>query len=72
MMLPTSQREYEAGLGILQARSASGKTGDDGSIRGLGSLLANLTSAVGIKPCGECKRRAEKMDKAVPFRWGWD
>jgi hypothetical protein len=33
----------------------------------LGDAIKALTSAVGIKPCGGCGRRAEKLNRAVSF-----
>lgn len=33
---------------------------------GLGTLIKAMTSAVGIKPCGGCRRRARKLDKIIP------
>lgn len=36
--------------------------------RGLGDTIAKLTSAVGIKPCGGCKKRQEWLNKAIPYR----
>jgi hypothetical protein len=36
-------------------------------LRGLGDVVARVTSAVGIKPCGGCKDRQEKLNKLVPF-----
>ena len=35
---------------------------------GAGDLIARATSAVGIKPCGGCKKRQQKLNKLVPFR----
>jgi hypothetical protein len=36
----------------------------------LGDLLADATSALGIKPCKGCKERQEKLNKiAVPLPW---
>ena len=37
------------------------------AMRGLGDVIAAVTSAVGIKPCGGCKERQEALNKAVPF-----
>ena len=34
---------------------------------GLGQAIAKATQAVGVKPCGGCKKRAEAMDKQVVF-----
>lgn len=34
---------------------------------GAGDAAKALTSALGIKPCGGCKERAEKMNKRVMF-----
>lgn len=36
-------------------------------MKGLGDLVAAITSAVGIKPCGGCKGRQETLNRAVPF-----
>ncbi len=37
-------------------------------MRGLGDVVAKVTSAVGIKPCGGCRGRQEKLNKLVPFK----
>lgn len=34
---------------------------------GLGDTIAKITSAFGIKPCGGCKKRQEKLNKLVPY-----
>ncbi len=31
-------------------------------IRGVGDVIAVVTKAVGIKPCGKCQQRREKMN----------
>ena len=36
--------------------------------RGLGDTVAKLTSKMGIKPCGGCKKRQGKMNKLVPYK----
>lgn len=35
--------------------------------KGLGDTIAKITSAVGIKPCGGCKKRQEALNKALPY-----
>ncbi len=35
--------------------------------RGLGDVIASATKAVGIVPCGSCKDRQERLNRAVPF-----
>ena len=35
---------------------------------GLGDTIAKVTSAVGNKPCGGCKRRQAKLNKLVPYK----
>ena len=35
---------------------------------GLGTAIKTATTAVGIKPCGGCERRAAQLDAATP---GW-
>lgn len=34
---------------------------------GLGSIIKQLTSSAGIKPCGGCAKRAEALDRLVPL-----
>jgi hypothetical protein len=34
---------------------------------GLGDVVKQVTSAVGIKPCGGCQRRAESLNRHVVF-----
>lgn len=36
--------------------------------RGFGDTVAKLTSAVGLKPCGGCKKRQEWLNKHFPYR----
>lgn len=36
--------------------------------RGLGDTVAKITSAVGIKPCGGCKKRQAALNRLVPYR----
>ena len=38
-----------------------------GKLRGLGDVVAAVTSAVGIRPCSGCKKRQEALNKLVPF-----
>ena len=40
-----------------------------GRSRGLGDTVAKITRAVGIKPCGGCKRRQAWLNAKVPYRW---
>jgi len=35
--------------------------------KGLGDTIAKVTKAVGIKPCGGCKKRQEKLNKMFPY-----
>jgi hypothetical protein len=39
-------------------------------VRGLGDLIKRVTSAVGIAPCGNCDRRAEVLNRIMPFKAG--
>ena len=36
--------------------------------RGLGDTIARMTTAIGIPPCGGCKKRQERLNKLVPYR----
>jgi hypothetical protein len=35
--------------------------------RGFGDTIAKITSAVGIKPCGGCRKRQAKLNKMFPY-----
>ena len=35
--------------------------------RGLGDVVASAPAAVGVTPCGGCKRRQEALNRLVPF-----
>ena len=35
---------------------------------GLGDTFAKATKAVGIKPCGGCKKRQAALNKLVPYK----
>jgi orotate phosphoribosyltransferase len=37
--------------------------------RGIGDVIAKVTSAVGIKPCGGCKGRQRTLNRLFPFAW---
>lgn len=37
------------------------------SMRGLGDVVAKVTTALGIPPCGGCKQRQAFLNKVVPF-----
>ncbi len=39
----------------------------DGEV-GLGDVIKRMTSAVGIKPCGGCQKRAEWLNQKVKFQ----
>ena len=39
-------------------------------IRGLGDVVHKVTSRLGIRECGGCKKRREALNKAVPFGKG--
>ncbi len=36
-------------------------------IKGLGDVIANVTSAVGIESCDGCNKRKEKLNRLFPF-----
>jgi hypothetical protein len=39
-----------------------------GPVRGLGDVVAAVTKAVGIRPCGGCAKRQAALNKLVPFK----
>ncbi len=38
-------------------------------LRGLGDVVAKVTAAVGVQPCGGCKKRQAQLNYMVPFNW---
>jgi len=54
----------EASGGAIEGISAA----TEGESRGLGDTIAKMTKAIGIKPCGGCKKRQERLNKAVPYK----
>lgn len=36
-------------------------------IKGLGDVIASVTTAVGIEPCDSCNKRKEKLNELFPF-----
>tara|TARA_R110000824_G_scaffold222128_2_gene409500 strand:+ start:146 stop:523 length:378 start_codon:yes stop_codon:yes gene_type:complete len=36
--------------------------------RGLGDTVAKMTKAVGVKPCGKCKKRQAALNKMFPYK----
>lgn len=35
--------------------------------KGLGDTIAKITKAIGIKPCGGCKKRQEWLNEKIPY-----
>lgn len=35
---------------------------------GVGDTVKRVTSAIGIKPCGGCQKRAEVLNKMFPYK----
>jgi len=35
--------------------------------KGLGDVIANITTAVGIEPCDGCNKRKEQLNRLFPF-----
>jgi hypothetical protein len=64
-ILYTQAVECEGGEAKLVGKAKAKRIGGS---RGLGDTIAKVTSAVGIKPCGGCKERQEKLNRLVPYR----
>ena len=57
------------GLRLMKVKATSdGKLYRNGASVGLGDTVAKMTKAVGIKPCGGCKKRQEWLNKKVPYK----
>jgi hypothetical protein len=42
----------------------------DGPPRGVGDVIAKVTTAIGIKPCEPCKARQAALNRVLPFTTG--
>jgi hypothetical protein len=60
-------KEEAAAIRARAVEHAKNATGTTVRIRGLGDVIAAATAAVGIKPCGGCKKRQELLNDLVPF-----
>ena len=49
---------------------ACGARYEAGELRGVGDVVAKLTKAVGIRPCGKCAQRRQKLNSIFPFSKG--
>jgi len=58
------RRRKKLGLSLFD----DNETGNNKKSRGLGDTVAKMTSAVGIKSCGECKKRQKFLNEKVPYR----
>lgn len=47
-----------------------GKPWRDEPSRGVGDTIAKATKAIGIKPCGGCRKRQELLNKVLPYKKG--
>ena len=36
--------------------------------RGLGDTVAKVTKAIGVKPCGRCQKRQQKLNEMFPYK----
>ena len=36
--------------------------------RGLGDTVAKITTAIGVKPCGGCRKRQKILNERFPYR----
>ena len=55
----TGVRDFECPYGVTESSLPS---------QGLGDTIAKATRAIGIKPCGGCKKRQQKLNKAFPYK----
>jgi hypothetical protein len=60
-----SEIDPETGPGEAAAARIPGFINDEDV--GLGDAIKHLTEAVGIRPCGECERRAARLNRFLIF-----
>jgi hypothetical protein len=59
-MSESERRSHEARI--------PGFISDDDTSIGLGDVIKKATSRLGIKPCGRCEERAQKLNRLVSVR----
>jgi hypothetical protein len=42
--------------------------GNNHKSKGLGDTIAKMTKAIGIQPCGGCKKRQAKLNEIFPYK----
>lgn len=69
MRVSPDGREITVVLPQLRARIVDGVVEQwDRPSQGLGDTVEKITRKLGIKPCGGCKRRRDKLNRAIPYR----
>lgn len=53
---------------IHPIRCSCGYSTEGKESKGLGDTIAKVTSALGIKPCGRCKKRQQKLNEMFPYK----
>lgn len=57
----TGVRDFDCPHGVTESNLPS---------RGVGDTIAKATKAIGIKPCGGCRKRQELLNKVLPYKKG--
>lgn len=64
----TGVREFDCPHGVTAEGGQIIQGTKPDKSRGLGDTIAKVTKAVGVRPCGGCKKRQEKLNKLLPYK----
>ena len=53
---------------IKRLRENHSKTIEENKSKGLGDTIKKVTNKLGIKQCGGCKKRQEKLNRLFPYK----
>ena len=67
MVYPTPSNNFIMSTEDRHKADIPNQTQPDKS-KGLGDTVAKITKAVGIKPCGGCKKRQKKLNRLFPYK----
>ncbi len=67
-IMPNGAPDFECPSGHAWGAAPEKPAPKPAPSRGLGDTIAKITSAVGIKPCGGCARRREKLNRIFPYK----
>lgn len=68
LVLNSDPKVYNKNKEILLKKSLKKALGELNKSKGLGDTIKKVTDKLGIKQCGGCKRRQEKLNRLFPYK----